>query len=191
MPGISGGSLPARIWHGYMSQYKPAHKEKGFELIAGYAVDKKDFFDYDISLLSDSEKARYQGNMPQAGDGGAATTQGTEPLLEADSNKFADGVNRPQANDEQGNLLPSPPPSAPSATPGGGPPRSPEAAPSGVDESPSSGQMPLRSTAPTQAQPMVSDGMTRPGMIKPPPSNPTPQRAGLPAAPSAPPRFGQ
>ncbi|MCA9806332.1 MAG: PBP1A family penicillin-binding protein [Cyanobacteria bacterium HKST-UBA06] len=190
MPGISGGSLPARIWHGYMSQYKPAHKEKGFELIAGYAVDKKDFFDYDISLLSDSEKARYQGNMPQAGDGGAATPQGTEPLLEADSNKFADGVNRPQANDEQGNLLPSPPPSAPSATPGGGPPRSPEAAPSGVDESPSSGQMPLRSTAPTQAQPVVSDGMTRPGMIKPPPSNPTPQRAGLPAAPPRP-RFGQ
>jgi len=55
MPGITGGTIPARIWHGYMSQYlnrTPAHD---FDLTYSLPLADKDFFSYNVQNLNSSE----------------------------------------------------------------------------------------------------------------------------------------
>ncbi len=53
MRGITGGSLPTAIWHGYMASIdKPKQR---FDLAYAMPIQEKDFFEYDLAHLSKTE----------------------------------------------------------------------------------------------------------------------------------------
>lgn len=56
MPGIAGGGLPAQIWHGYMSKYTAKLSPASFDLSRGLPIKDEDFFNYDPSNLSPTDK---------------------------------------------------------------------------------------------------------------------------------------
>lgn len=55
MPGITGGSLPARIWRGYMVKALEDYPKTEFDTSESKPIDDKDFFVYNLQNLSESE----------------------------------------------------------------------------------------------------------------------------------------
>ena len=56
MPGISGGSLPAGIWRGYMSNATKSLPKSSFKTEQAMPLSSTDFFEYNIANLSDFDK---------------------------------------------------------------------------------------------------------------------------------------
>lgn len=55
MPGVTGGSIPARIWRAYMSRLLSGMPKHVFDLAHALPVEEKDFFVYNLDNLSASE----------------------------------------------------------------------------------------------------------------------------------------
>ena len=56
MPGISGGSLPAGIWHGYMANITQTLPKSDFKTDQAMPLSSSDFFNYNLANLSDFDK---------------------------------------------------------------------------------------------------------------------------------------
>lgn len=55
MRGITGGSLPAQVWRGYMGEYLADKPSRPFELAQSMPFSDRDFFDYNLAWLSPTE----------------------------------------------------------------------------------------------------------------------------------------
>jgi penicillin-binding protein 1A len=55
MPGITGGSIPARIWRAYMSKLLARFPHRRFNLENAAMLNEKDFYTYNMENLSASE----------------------------------------------------------------------------------------------------------------------------------------
>jgi penicillin-binding protein 1A len=62
MPGVTGGSIPARIWRSYMSRLMAGLPKRTFDLSKAQPIEEKDFFTFSLENLSSSEKAGGNGN---------------------------------------------------------------------------------------------------------------------------------
>lgn len=56
MPGLTGGSLPARIWRAYMSRLLSGVPKRAFNLEFAMPIAEQDFFVYNLENLSSAEE---------------------------------------------------------------------------------------------------------------------------------------
>ncbi len=100
MPGITGGSLPARIWRAYMSRVLGRLPKQSFDLAYAAPIEEKDFFVYNLANLSTSEgKAAEEGGevtedveseLPENPEGGV------EQRLDENGQPVLDNTEAPQ-----------------------------------------------------------------------------------------------
>ncbi len=121
MYGITGGSIPARIWRAYMSRLLSGVPKKDFDLAYALPVEEKDFFVYNLENLSASEGHPPEEIVqPEAYDpeNPGQALEGQEGFVEnqIDEQYPQDGSSNPE------NEMPKPYPQDPVALPPARPP---------------------------------------------------------------------
>ena len=101
MHGITGGTIPAKIWHAFMSQFLASVPKEQFDLSQAIPVQKKDFFVYNLANLTSSE-----GKATNASNGDVPAEASNNP-----EGGEAAATNVPAANnDDQARETPPPMP---------------------------------------------------------------------------------
>lgn len=94
MPGVTGGSIPARIWRAYMSGLLSGLPRKNFDLAYALPVEEKDFFAYNLQHLSASEEPATEEEL-EAEEGTEETAEEPDVGANDETYSFIDGQMHP------------------------------------------------------------------------------------------------
>ena len=108
MKGMTGGSLPARIWKAYMGAYTANMSPRSFDLAFAKSLKDEDFTTYNIRNLSDKDGGMSASPLPT--DTTTGTGEGVDqPLVNPAPNPAGpDAQPQLQDPDEEDNNAPSP-----------------------------------------------------------------------------------
>jgi penicillin-binding protein 1A len=134
MPGMTGGSLPARIWRGYMGAYMANRPIKNFDLAFAKPLKDEDFTTYNLRNLSDKDNGMSADPLPNDLQPAPDSNQplvdesGPNAAPKEDDNTDDEGDNRDNRSNDDNQLqqqplyqpraVPQPPPLQPQPMPG-------------------------------------------------------------------------